>query len=164
MTNSKLYRPDPNLDLVLERIIDIPRELVWQAWTKPEHITKWFTPAPWQTVSCDIDLKPGGAFNTVMRSPDGEDRPNSGCFLEIIPMERLVFTDALLPGFRPATEPFFTGVIQLESVPGGTKYTAIARHATEEIARSHEKMGFSKGWGKALDQLVAHMKKVASAN
>ena len=164
MTKTKLYQPDPKLDLVFERIIDIPRELVWQAWTKPEHITHWFTPAPWQTVSCEIDLRPGGAFHTVMRSLDGEDRPNTGCYLEIVPMEKLVFTDALLPGFRPSKEPFFTAVIQLETVPTGTKYTAIAMHADEEIARSHEKMGFSKGWGQALNQLVVHMKKVSSAN
>lgn len=164
MTKTIFYKPDPKLDLVLERIIDIPRELVWQAWTKPEHITHWFTPAPWQTVSCEIDLRPGGAFHTVMRSPDGVDRPNTGCYLEIVPMEKLVFTDTLLPGFRPSKEPFFTAVIQLESVPTGTKYTAIAIHADEETARNHEKMGFTKGWGQALSQLVAHMKKVSAAH
>lgn len=164
MTKTKNYQPDPKLDLVFERIIDIPIELVWQAWTKPEHVTHWFTPAPWQTISCEIDLRPGGAFRTVMRSPDGEDRPNAGCYLEIVPMEKLVFTDALLPGFRPSKEPFFTAMILLETVPTGTKYKAIAIHADEETARAHEKMGFEKGWGQALNQLVAHMKKVSSAN
>lgn len=86
-TNSKL-------DLVLERIVDVPRERVWAAWTKPEHIKKWFTPAPWQTVDCEIDLRPGGIFRTVMRSPEGQDSSNVGCYLEIVPNEKLIWTSA----------------------------------------------------------------------
>src|SRR5689334_4833915 len=80
LTNSKL-------DLVLERTIDVPRERVWAAWTKPEHIKKWFTPAPWKTVDCEIDLRPGGIFRTVMRSPEGDEHSNAGCYLEIVPNE-----------------------------------------------------------------------------
>ena len=106
MTPSRTFEPDPKLDLVLERTIDVPVSLVWAAWTKPEHVSKWLTPAPWTVADCEIDLHPGGIFQTVMRSPDGEDYPNVGCFLEIIPNERLVFTDALLPGFRPSENPF----------------------------------------------------------
>jgi uncharacterized protein YndB with AHSA1/START domain len=63
-----IHQPDPTLDLVFDRTIDIPRELVWTAWTTPEHLKHWFTPAPWQTVDCEIDLRPGGIFRTVMRS------------------------------------------------------------------------------------------------
>src|SRR6516164_2754151 len=75
---------DPRLDLVLERVVDVAPELVWAAWTKPEHVKKWFTPAPWKTVDCEIDLRPGGIFRTVMRSPQGQDITNVGCFLEIV--------------------------------------------------------------------------------
>jgi uncharacterized protein YndB with AHSA1/START domain len=106
--------PDPKLDLVLERLIDVPRDLVWAAWTKPEHVSKWFTPAPWTVADCEIDLRPGGIFRTVMRSPDGKEFPNIGCYLEIIPNERLVWTDALLPGYRPSENPFFTAIVTLE--------------------------------------------------
>jgi uncharacterized protein YndB with AHSA1/START domain len=89
---------DPRLDLLLERIVDVPPEFVWTAWTAPEHLKKWFTPVPWQTVDCEIDLRPGGIFRTVMRSPEGEEFPHVGCYLEVIKSERLVWTVALAPG------------------------------------------------------------------
>ena len=93
-----LLRFSPSLRL--ERVVDVPRELVWAAWTKPEHIKKWFTPAPWKTVDCEIDLRPGGKFSTVMESPEGQRMPNTGCYLEIVENEKLVFTGALAPGYR----------------------------------------------------------------
>jgi uncharacterized protein YndB with AHSA1/START domain len=154
----------PELDLVLERVVDVPRELVWLAWTTPEHLKKWFTPAPWKTVDCEIDLRPGGAFRTTMRSPEGKDFPNLGCYLEVIENERLIWTAALLPGYRPASagsscgdtdaELMFTAVITLEPHGKGTKYTAIAMHADEAGRKKHDEMGFHEGWGAALDQLV----------
>lgn len=160
MTSSTLWKPNPKLDLVLERDIDVPRDLVWAAWTQPEHLSKWFCPAPWSVSDCEIDLRPGGIFRTVMRSPEGKDFPSVGCYLEIVPQQRLVFTDALLPGYRPSEEPFFTGVITMESRGKGTRYTAMALHRDEEGRRKHDEMGFHDGWGKALDQLVAHVKKM----
>jgi uncharacterized protein YndB with AHSA1/START domain len=154
------HRPDPKLDLVLERVIDVPREAVWAAWTRPEHIVKWFVPAPWSCTKCEIDLRPGGAFLTVMRSPEGQESEGAGCYLEIVPYERLVWTDALLPGYRPSPNPFFTGMILFEPHGKGTKYTAIAMHRDEATRRQHEEMGFHEGWGKALDQLVALAKRL----
>src|SRR5579862_2480847 len=97
-----IHRPDPNLDLVLERVVDVPPTLVWKAWTQPEHLKKWFTPAPWKTPDCEIDLRPGGIFRTEMRSPEGQTISNVGCYLEIIENEKLVWTNALEPGYRPA--------------------------------------------------------------
>jgi uncharacterized protein YndB with AHSA1/START domain len=165
MTRSHPFQPDPRLDLVLERIVDVPVERVWQAWTTPEHIRKWFTPAPWSTVDCEIDLRPGGIFRTVMRSPEGQEFPSLGCYLEVVRNEKLVWTSALLPGYRPAPPPvatkghecdelLFTAVILLQPHGAGTKYTAIAMHQDEAGRRKHEDMGFHEGWGKALDQLV----------
>ena len=151
---------DPRLDLVLERVVDVPVDLVWAAWTQPEHIKKWFTPAPWTTTDCEIDLRPGGIFRTTMRSPEGKDFPNIGCFLEVIPNRRLIFTDTLVPGYRPAAKPFFTGIVSMEPQGNGTRYTAIGMHADEATRERHEEMGFHSGWGKALDQLVAYMKSV----
>lgn len=150
--------PDPALDLVLERDIDVPRDLVWAAWTTPEHVQQWFAPHPWTVAECRIDLRPGGLFRTVMRSPEGQEYPSDGCFLEVVPQQRLVFTDALLPGYRPAPEPFFTAVIELRDSGSGTRYTAIAIHRDREGRERHEAMGFLQGWGLALDQLVAHVK------
>jgi uncharacterized protein YndB with AHSA1/START domain len=161
-----IHQPDPRLDLVFQRVVDIPPELIWQAWTVEEHIKHWFTPAPWKTVDCEIDLVPGGIFRTVMLSPEGGEFPHSGSFLEIIPNRKLVWTNALAPGYRPAKPPsgihcdtfFFTAIITLEPHEQGTKYTALVVHGDEEACKSHKEMGFHDGWGKALDQLVEYMK------
>lgn len=159
MTNFEI---NPKLDLVLERVVDVAPELVWLAWTSPEHLKQWFTPKPWQTVDCAIDLRPGGRFYTKMRSPEGQEFPGDGCYLEIVPKRKLVWTGALKPGYRPVVkkdEPFlFTAVILIEPHGSGTKYTAIAIHADEEGCKAHEEMGFSHGWSTALDQLVAASK------
>jgi uncharacterized protein YndB with AHSA1/START domain len=156
---------DPKLDLVLERVVGVSPELVWKAWTQPQHLKKWFTPAPWTTVDCEIDLRPGGVFRTVMRSPEGKDHPNLGCYLEIVPNRKLVWTDALGAGFRPSRENphlgfHFTATVVLEPQGTGTKYTAIVMHSDEKSRQMHDAMGFQDGWGKALDQLVEHMKTV----
>jgi uncharacterized protein YndB with AHSA1/START domain len=94
----------------------------------------------------------------VMRSPEGQEFPNVGCYLEIVPNERLVWTDALLPGYRPSAEPFFTAVLRLEPRGSGTLYTAVAMHRDEANRQKHEEMGFHEGWGQVLDQLVAYIK------
>ena len=158
MTATSLINVNPKLDLVLERIVDVPRSLVWKCWTEPQHLMKWFCPLPWTTTECEIDLRPGGIFSTVMRSPEGQAVPNVGIYLEVVPEERLVFTDALLPGYRPSNNPFMTAVLMLESHGTGTKYTAMAIHKDAETRAKHEEMGFHDGWGTALDQLVAHAK------
>jgi uncharacterized protein YndB with AHSA1/START domain len=145
--------------------VDVPPNLVWDAWTKPEHIVHWFTPVPWKTIEARCDLKPGGEFYTVMQSPEGEKFPNAGCYLEVIENKKLVWTSALKPGFRPtpnaengADNMLFTAMIFLEPSGKGTKYTAIAIHSKEKDKKTHEDMGFEHGWGAALAQLVEYMK------
>jgi uncharacterized protein YndB with AHSA1/START domain len=162
MTRPITHELDPSLDLLLERIVDVPRALVWKAWTTPDVLMKWFTPDPWKTVECQIDLRPGGAFRTVMQSPEGELFPNVGCYIEVVENETLIWTNALTPGYRPATRPgdapedlIFTAVISLEPVGEGTRYTARVIHADAESCARHAAMGFHDGWGAALTQLVA---------
>lgn len=152
------FKIDPKLDLVLEREIDVPRELIWKAWTTPEHLKQWFCPKPWTVTQCEIDLRPGGMFSTTMRSPEGQEFPNLGCYLKVVPNERLVFTDTMLPGYRPSPKPFFTAVLHLEPKGSGTRYTAIAIHGNEDTRKNHEQMGFYDGWGTVVDQMVAILK------
>ncbi|MGC4067292.1 MAG: SRPBCC family protein [Polyangiaceae bacterium] len=154
---------DPKLDLVFERTVDVAPELVWKAWTEPEHLKPWFTPRPWTTTECEIDLRPGGLFRTVMRSPEGELHPNVGCYLEIVPFRKLVWTDSLEANFRPTKSEAhlgfrFTATILLEPSGSGTKYSAIVMHGDEAGRNKHDAMGFTDGWGKALEQLVRHVK------
>ena len=154
MTKTAPMDIDPALDLVLERDLDVPQALVWKLWTEPEHVKRWFAPAPWTISECDIDLRPGGQFYTVMQSPEGQSFPNMGCYLEIVPNEKLVFTDALAPGYRPSEQPFFTAILTLEPTATGTQYTAVAKHKDGAGRQQHEEMGFHEGWGQVLEQLV----------
>ena len=113
-----------------------------------------------------LDLRPGGIFRTVMRSPDGQDFANAGCYLEIIENEKYVWTAAVKPGYRPQSPAgalLFTAMILLEPHGAGTRCTAIAMHGDEESAKKHASMGFHEGWGKALDQLVASQKRCDGA-
>jgi uncharacterized protein YndB with AHSA1/START domain len=156
---------NPKLDLTLERIVDVPRALVWKAWTEPEHLMKWFCPKPWQVTECQIDLRPGGKFRTVMQGPDGVPLNNEGCYLEVFENERLTWTSALLENYRPSTSTGdcvdfgFTAFITLEDAAGdGTKYTVQAIHPHEEARNQHNDRGFDQGWGTALMQMVEEIK------
>jgi uncharacterized protein YndB with AHSA1/START domain len=146
------------LDLVLTRVIDAPPERVFAAWTQPDLVKRWFTPKPWETAHCEIDLRPGGIFRTVLRGPDGPDVDNTACWLEVVPNRRLVWTVTLLPGFRPnGNLPHglsLTAVITFEPEGAGTRYTVTAMHPSAEAAKRHADMGFQEGWGAALEQLV----------
>jgi uncharacterized protein YndB with AHSA1/START domain len=144
---------------VLERDVDVAPDLVWKAWTEPKHLMPWFCPVPWKVTQCGIDLRPGGRFFTLMEGPGGGKVPNEGCYLEVVPKSRLVWTDAIHAGWRPAAKPFMTGALSIEPKGKGTRYTAMALHADERSRKQHEQMGFHEGWGKALDQLVALMRR-----
>ena len=164
MTRSATQKFNPKLDLLLERVVDVPRARVWECWTTPRHVLKWFTPAPWKTIECKFDLRPGGRFFTMMQSPEGKNFPNEGCFLEVVKHEKLVWTAALGPGYRPQAKSVidmpFTAVITLKRVGKGTKYSALVIHGDEGSAKKHAEMGFYDGWGKALEQLVAVAKRL----
>lgn len=162
MNHTQIDPFNPDLDLRLERIVDIRPEKVWAAWTTPEHLMKWFTPAPWTTIACEMDLRPGGKFTTTMCSPEGQEFPNAGCYLEIVPNQRLVWTNCLQAGFRPSggsMDPLpFTAIISLEPHGEGTRYVATCLHRDPEDRKKHDEMGFYVGWSIVLDQLVALMK------
>ncbi len=144
---------DPR-DLVLRRHPDAPRAAIWRCWTEPELMKRWLTPKPWKTVEAEADLRPGGASRVKMRGPNGETSEAPGVYLEVVPGERLVFTDAFVDACTPAPKPFMTAILTLgDAEGGGTDYVARARHWTLEDRRRHEEMGFHDGWGKATDQL-----------
>lgn len=149
----KRPKPNPSLDLEISRFIDAPVALVWEAWTNPEHFKKWFTPKPWETVLAEMDLRPGGQFRTVMRSPDGEEFENPGMFIDVQPERLIAFTDALDTSWRPTANAFFSALIFFEPERGGTRYTAYALHKDEAGCKRHVDMGFHEGWGTALTQL-----------
>lgn len=142
-------------ELVLTRLIDAPREKLWRCWTEPKLMVQWFTPPPWKTVHAETDVRPGGASTVVMQGPEGQEMPNRGVYLEVIPNQKLVFTDAYTSAWQPSAKPFFTCVLTFEDQGGKTLYTARALHWTKEDCEAHEKMGFHQGWGIATDQMAA---------
>ena len=153
--------PDERLDLILTRDIAASPSLIWRAWTDPDQLKQWWAPAPLTTPECELEVRPGGLFRTLMRAPDGTEYPTQGCFLDLVENERIVFTDALTAGWRPAEKPFFTAIISLATHGAGTRYTARAMHRNVSDRKTHEDMGFHEGWGICTDQLanlVAEMK------
>jgi uncharacterized protein YndB with AHSA1/START domain len=158
---SQHFAIDPKLDIVLERLIDAPRRLVWEALTKPEHLKEWYMPKPWGVVSnCEMDVRPGGIFRVDITTGDGQMVPNLGCFLDVVPLERLVWTSMLFPGYRPAVfdDIPITAIMTMATQGTGTRYVFTALHRNEADVEKDKASGWLEGTEIALDQFVAHVK------
>lgn len=154
--------PDPETDLVLTRDLKAPREAIWACWTDPAHLVHWFVPKPHRVVSCALDVRAGGACNTTFEV-EGKLMENKGVYLEVIPNEKLVFTDTYTEGWKPAPEPFMTAILTFEDIGAGhTRYTALVRHRNKDAAETHRQMGFYDGWGTVAGQLEAYAQSLAA--
>ncbi|MGO4765880.1 SRPBCC family protein [Cupriavidus sp. 2KB_3] len=141
-------------DLVISRVLRAPRAALWRAWSDPVLLKEWWCPKPWTTEVLAFDLRPGGAFHTIMRGPDGGVSDNPGSFLEVVPQARLVMTSMLTGGWRPA-KPWlgFTAIITMADEGTGSRYTATVMHPDDETRDQHEKLGFFDGWNTCITQL-----------
>jgi uncharacterized protein YndB with AHSA1/START domain len=151
---------DPKLDFAIERFIDAPVRLVWEALTKPEHLKEWYMPKTWGRVArVEMDVRPGGIFSIDIATANGPDLPNLGCFLDVVPMERLVWTSMLFPGYRPAVfdDIPITAIITMETVGTGTRYVFTALHRDEADLENNKTSGWQEGTEIAVDQLVQHV-------
>lgn len=147
--------PNPELDLTISRVIKAPRSAIWNAWTDPARLAQWWVPAPAKCKVLEMDLRPGGSFVTQISENGGAFMPHVGaCFLAVDALERIVFTDALVGGWRPAEQPFMTAIITLRDHPMGTDYVAHVMHKNNADRNMHEKMGFYDGWGTVAEQLA----------
>ncbi|MFY9511495.1 MAG: SRPBCC family protein [Rubrivivax sp.] len=143
-------------DLVISRLVHAPRATLWRAWTDPQLLQEWWCPKPWTTEVKAFDLRPGGGFHTFMQGPDGGSSDNPGCFLEIVPQQRLVFSSALVAGWRPVTPWMsFTAIITLADEAEGTRYVAQVMHPDQATRDRHEELGFHEGWNICITQLEA---------
>ena len=149
---------DEGRELSLTRLIDAPREKVYRAWTQPDLLMQWFAPKPWSTVRADVDLRAGGGNVLVMADAEGNEYPNPGQYLEVVPNEKLVFTDAYVGDWAPSPKPFMTVTLTFTDEGGKTRYTAVVKHWSVEDRKAHEAMGFHEGWGLCTDQLEALVK------
>jgi uncharacterized protein YndB with AHSA1/START domain len=151
---------DPKLDFAIERFIDAPTRLVWEALTKPEHLKEWYMPKAWGRVSrAELELRPGGIISIDIAVANGQEVPNLGCVLEVVPMQRLVWTSMLFPGYRPAVfdDIPITAIIMMETVGTGTRYVFTALHRNEADFEKDNESGFRQGTEIAVDQFVAHV-------
>lgn len=163
---------DTKLDLVLERELAVPVNLVWRGLTDPELVKQWFCPKPWGVSDCRIDLRPGGAFYTVMQDPEGNQFPSTACLLEVVPEKRLSWTSTMVENYRPAMPATgddkecaniaMTAIIDIAPTETGTKYRAYVMHNTPEQKKAHEDMGFHEGWGATITQLEELLKQQKS--
>ncbi len=155
MTLAQTTTRREGLDLVLTSLIDAPRAKVYRAFTEPRLLAQWFAPRPWQVTDVSLDVRPGGTTSFVMRSPDGEATPCPGVYLEVVPNECIVTTDAYTEAWQPSERPFMTLIATFEDADGGqTRYIARVRHWSAASADEHEKMGFHEGWTQVTEQLA----------
>jgi uncharacterized protein YndB with AHSA1/START domain len=160
-------------DFVITRVFDAPRTLVFQAWTDPKHVAQWWGPREYANPICELDVRPGGAWRIVMRTPDGGDHPVKGVYREVVAPERLVMTlnhselpddwhDVVNPN-RDKTKgnPALEGVatVTFEDVDGKTRLTIRIRFESAAIRDLLMKLGMNEGWSQTLDRLAAVLAK-----
>ena len=148
--------PDPELDLTISRVIKAPRAAVWRAWTDRASLEQWWVPAPAKCRVVSLEIAPGGAFVTQISENGGTFVPHmNASFLAVEAQERIVFTDALVAGWRPAEHPFMTAIITLRDHAEGTEYLAHVMHKSNADRQLHQQLGFYDGWGTVAAQLAA---------
>jgi len=148
----------PQHELSVTRLIDAPPETVYRVWT--ERTREWWAPKPWMTPVVENEYRPGGRSYHEMESPEGERHPGDGVFLEVVPNERIVFTNVFSAGWTPeqltgqGCDFGIVAIVTFEPEGSGTRYTAQVRHWNEETLKKHEAMGFEEGWGQCTAQLA----------
>ncbi len=155
-----IFSINPQVDFILDRFIDAPTPLVWEALTTPEHLKQWYMPKPYGSVAaCAMDVRPGGMISIDIALPDGQVFPNLGCFLDVIPMQRLVWTSMLFPGYRPAVfdDIPITAIFTMAAEGAGTRYVFTALHRDEADFEKNKASGWQQGTEIAVDQFVAHV-------
>ncbi|PEQ13446.1 ATPase [Novosphingobium sp. PC22D] len=143
--------PQENRELSVTRLIDAPPAKVWEVLAERQN--EWWCPAPWRAEVDEQDRRPGGACRMTMYGPEGEIVPQNGIYLAYEEGRRFITTDAIVDDFQPS-EPFMIGIWEIAPEGSGTRYTARARHWSEDACRQHETMGFVEGWTACADQLA----------
>jgi uncharacterized protein YndB with AHSA1/START domain len=160
---TKTLTLNPKLDFAIERFIDAPARLVWDALTKPEHLKEWYMPKEWGRVAqAELDLRPGGIVSIDIAVGDGQVVPNVGCVLEVVPQQRLVWTSMLFPDYRPAVfdDIPITAIMTLQAEGTGTRYVFTALHRNETDYQANKTSGFYDGTVIAVDQFVEHILRI----
>jgi len=156
----------PTNEVVITRIFEAPRERVWRAWTDPRQVQRWWGPKHFTTPVCEIDLRVGGTYRYCMRSPEGKDFWGTGVYREIVPMERIVYTDSFADekgNVVPATHYGMSADIPLEMLVTvtfenfGGKTRLTLRHLG--IPKGPDYEGAHEGWSQSFDKLAEELAK-----
>ncbi|HEX8241679.1 MAG TPA: SRPBCC family protein [Allosphingosinicella sp.] len=149
---------NPQHELSITRFIDAPPETVYRTYT--ERTGEWFAPRPWKARVVAQELRAGGRSSIEMEGPNGEKHPGEGVYLEVVPNEKIVFTNAFTAGWQPKTymdsecDMSMVAIVTFEPEGSGTRYRAVVRHWNEAAKNAHEAMGFEEGWGICAAQLA----------
>lgn len=158
---------DADRTIVITRTFAAPRELVWKVWTDPKHVEKWWGPRGFSTTVRQLDLRPGGKSDYVMKGADGAEYPVGGTFREVVPFERIVSTDEFLEGFEVPGVDLPRGIVATiefaDDGPNRTRLTITLTHPTQEDKAKHEAMGVVGGWLSSLDCLDEYAGHLAAA-
>ena len=154
-------------DTVITREFAAPRQLVWDVWTTPEHIEKWFGPKGFNTRVEELDFQVGGRSNYIMVGPDGTEYPAVGVFKEIVPIEKIVSTDEWgekieeLEAFKNVDLPQDMILTALfDDLGQKTKLTLITSHKSVEDKEKHEKIGVIAGWNSSFDKMDEYLAEI----
>jgi uncharacterized protein YndB with AHSA1/START domain len=151
-------------EVVIVCVFDAPRELVFDAWTKKEHLRRWWGPGVFTNPVCEVDLRAGGAWRIVMRSPDGQDYPCQGIYREIVPPERLVFTNDAVALDGTIWLEGLTTVLFDEAGAGKTRLT-LRTFAKGRVPFAPQMLaGMEAGWSSSLDSLADELARTSAAN
>jgi uncharacterized protein YndB with AHSA1/START domain len=165
MAKSNVTSEQGKRDVMVTRVFDASRELMWKAWTNPEHFMQWWGPKDYTCPFCEMDLRVGGKYLYCMRSPEGRDYWGTGIFREIIPNERLVFTDSFADekgNVVPATHYGMSSdfplemlvIVTFEDLEGGTKMTL--EHIG--VPSGPDREGTKQGWSESFEKLAESLK------
>ncbi len=153
-------------EIIITRVFDAPRELVFAAWTDPHHVAQWWGPKGFTTRVTKIDLHPGGEWRYVMVGPDGTEYPARGVFHEIVPPARIVTSDEFDEGFEQVINADLPqGIVMtavFEELNGKTKLTLQITHTTAGDRHKHEEMGVVAGWNSSFDCLDEYLITISS--
>jgi uncharacterized protein YndB with AHSA1/START domain len=161
MSTTARTAPFAERELVLTRVFDAPRALVFKMWTNPNHLAEWWGPKGFTNPVCEVDLKPGGALRIVMRAPDGGEYPMKGVFREIVPPSRLVFTNIAVDKDGHSIIDGLTTVTFAEE-GGKTKLTLQTRGVAVVDYAAAYLQGMEAGWTQSLEKLEALVRRAVS--
>ena len=141
-------------DIIITRVFNAPRALVWTMFTEPKHLMKWWGPREFTTPACEIDLRPGGVWFYVLRAPDGSEFPVHHTYQEIVPLERIVYSQ----GHEDATSSSGTmHTMNFEDEEGKTRVTLHTRTPSPAVREALVNQGFVQGVSGGMDCLVEYL-------